>query len=44
MVSGGGLTYSSHVSASVVSLFIRGVSEINFLISSGIIANLRDLL
>jgi len=43
MVSGGGLTDSSNVCGSGVSLFFHGVSAINFLISSGIIANLRDL-
>jgi len=38
-----GLTDSSNVCGSGVSLFFRGVSAINFLISSGIIAFLRDL-
>ena len=44
MVRSGGLTDSLNVSGSGVSVFFRGVSEINFLMSSGIIANLRDLL
>jgi len=43
MVSGGGLTDSSNIYGSGVSLFSRGVSEINLLISSGIIAILRTL-
>jgi len=43
MLSGGGLTVSSNVSGSGVSHFFCRVSEINFLISSGIMANLRDL-
>ena len=43
MVRGGGLTDSSNVCGSGLSLFFRDVSEINFLMSSGIIANLRDL-
>jgi len=42
-VRGGGLTDSSNVCGSGLSLFFRGVSEINFLMSSGIIANPRDL-
>jgi len=37
------LTVSSNVSGSGLSLFFHGISEINFLISSGIMANLRDL-
>ena len=44
MVSSGGLTDSLNASGSGGSLFFRSVSEINFLISSGIIANLHDLL
>ena len=43
MVTGGGLTDSSNVCGSGLYLFFRGVSEINFLMSSVIIANLRDL-
>jgi len=43
-VRGGGLTDSSNVSGSGVSLFFHGVSESSFLMSSGIIANLCDLL
>jgi len=43
MVREGGLTDSSNICGSGLSLFFRGVSEINFLIFSGIIANLRDL-
>jgi len=43
MVRGGGLTDSSNVCGSGLSLFFCGVSEINFLMSSEIIANLRDL-
>jgi len=43
MVRGGGLTDSSNVCGSGLSLFFPSVSEINFLMSSGIIANLRDL-
>jgi len=43
MVTGGGLTDSSNVCGSGLSLFFRGVSEINFLMSSGIMANLLDL-
>jgi len=44
MVRGGELTDFSNVSGSGVSLFFRGVFEINFLVSSGIITNLHDLL
>jgi len=44
MMRSGGLTDPSNVSGSGVSLFFCGVSEINFLMSSGIIANLHDLL
>jgi len=44
MVGGSGLTDSSNISGSGVSLFFSYVSEINFLMSSGIIANLRALL
>jgi len=44
MVSGSGLTDSSNISGSEVSLFFCSVSEINFLISSGIIPNLHDFL
>jgi len=44
MVSGGGLTDSSNDSGSAVSLFFHCMSEINFLISSGITANICDLL
>ena len=43
MVRGGGLTDSSKISGSGVSLFFCGMSAINFLMSSGIMANLRDL-
>jgi len=43
MVTGGGLSDSSNVTGSGLSLFFRGMSEINFLISSGIIENLPDL-
>jgi len=43
MVTGGGLTDCSNVCGSGLSLFFRGISEINFLMSSGIIANLRHL-
>jgi len=43
MVLGGGLTDSSKVCSLGVSLLVRGVSETNFLISSGIIGNLLDL-
>ena len=43
MVRGGGMTDSLHVCGSGLSLFFRGVSEINFLMSTRIIANLRDL-
>jgi len=43
MVIGGGLTDSSNVCGLGVSLFFRGVSEIHFLMSLAIIANLRDL-
>ena len=43
MVGEGGLTDSSNVCSAGVSLFFRGVSAINFLISSGIIANLLGL-
>ena len=43
MVRGGGLTDSSKVCGSGLSLFFRGLSQINFLMSSGIIANLGDL-
>jgi len=43
MVTDGGLTDSSNVCVSGLSLFFRGMSEINFLMSSGIIANLLDL-
>jgi len=44
MVSGGGLTDSSNVTGSGVYLFFHRVLEINLLISTGIIANLHDLL
>jgi len=44
MVSGGGLNDSWCVSGSGVSLFFHGVKEINFLISSGIIGDLLELL
>ena len=44
MVTGSGLTDSSNVYGLRVSLFFRSMSKINFLMSSGIIANLRDLL
>ena len=40
---GGGLTDSSNVCGSGMSLFFRDVLEINFLMSSGIIAKFRDL-
>jgi len=43
MVTGGGLTYSSNVRNSGLWLFFRSVSDINFLMSSGIRANLLDL-
>jgi len=43
MVTGGGLIDFSNVCGSGLSLFFRGVSEINILMSSGIIPNLRDL-
>jgi len=43
MVTSGGLTDPSNVCGSGLSLFFHGMSEINFLMSSGIIANLRDL-
>jgi len=43
MMRGGGLTDSWNVCGSGLSLFFRGVSEINFLMSLGIIANIRDL-
>jgi len=44
MVTGGGLTDSLNVCGSGLSLFFHGVSEMNFLMSSGIIANLRDFM
>jgi len=44
MVRSGGLTDSSNIYGSGVSLLFHCMSEINFLMSSGIIANLRDLL
>jgi len=43
MLTGGGLTGSSNVCGSGLSLFFRSVLEINFLMSSGIMANLRNL-
>ena len=43
MVTCGGLTDSSNVCGSRLTLFFHGVSEINFLICLGIIANLLDL-
>ena len=43
MVTGGGLTDSSNVCGSGLSLFFRGVSETNFLMCSGIMAIIRDL-
>jgi len=43
MVTSGGLTDSANVCGSGLSLFFRGVVEINFLMSSGIMANLLDL-
>jgi len=43
VVRRGGLTDSSNVCGSGLSLFSRGVWEINFVMSSGIIANLCDL-
>jgi len=42
MVTAGGLTDSSNVCGSGLSLFFCGVLEINFLMSSGIMANLRE--
>jgi len=44
MVSSGGLTDSSNVACSRVSLIFHSVLVINFLISLGIIGNLRNLL
>jgi len=44
MVTGGGLTDSWHVSRLKVFLFFRPMLEINFLMSSGIITNLHDVL
>jgi len=44
IVSASGLTDSLNVFDLGVSLFFFGMSEINFLISSGIIAKLRYLL
>ena len=38
------MTDSSNVSSSEVSLFFHGVAKISFLMSSGIIANLHDVL
>jgi len=43
MVTSGGGTDSSNVCGSGLSLFFHGVSEINFLISSGIMANHLNL-
>jgi len=43
IVTGGGLTDYSNVCGSGLSVFFCGVSEINFLMFLGIIANLRDL-
>jgi len=43
MLRGGGLTDSSNVCGSRLSLFFRGGSQINFLMSLGIIANVCDL-
>jgi len=43
MVTGGDLTDSWKVCGLGLSLFFHGVPEINFLISSGIIAHLLDL-
>jgi len=42
IVTGGGLTDFSNVCGSGLSFFFHGVSEINFLMSSGIMANLLD--
>jgi hypothetical protein len=44
MVRGASLTDCSNILGSGVYLFFHGIFEISFLMSSGIIANLRDLL
>jgi len=44
MMRGSGLTNSSNVSGSGVCLLLYGMSKINLLMSSSIIANLLDLL